>query len=819
MRAKFWIRWAWRDLRLRWLQVAAIALIIALGTGIFAGLGGQEAWRIASMDLSYDALQMHDLRVSLTTGSFVDQEEVLAALGEIEGVARVEPRLVMDTLVDASTAEQTILAAGQVIGVDPSNGGPSIDRIHLDQGRALVTGDEDVAVLESKFARYYGLEPGAQVTLIGDVTLDVVGLGYSPQQFMIIPDQVGFSLVGEANLAVLFVPLPKAQGIYQRPGMVNDLRIQLADGADRAAVRAEVERRLAESLPENGTQIAYGEDDAVRTFLYADAEEDQEMLNLIAFFFLFGAALAAFNLAGRIVESQRRQIGIGMSLGAPRRWLAVRPLLVGLQIAVIGTLLGLPLGLGFTRLFGFAMEELAPLPHFAGALLHPSSFFLAAALGIILPLVATLVPVWQAVRSEPLEALHGHLSAKSSGLNRWLKGLRLPGKTFAQMPLKNVLRSPKRTLLTVLGVAVAIALMFLFLGLRDTVIGTLEQAEQALLYRSPDRIVVTLNSFYPSDHEQVRGVMTLPAANGQPLFAEAEPGLRIGGRLQNGTQEIDTLVEFVPTDSAIWIPSLLEGRWGDGGAQAGIVISRKAADDLGVAVGDYLTMEHPFREGPYAFRTVSTTLAVAGIHDNPVRGFSYVALEEAAFTGLEGLANALVSRPDQGVTLAEIRRELFAHPAILAIDAVADLMEGFDMMLVIVVYALGVMQIVTLFIAFLIAFNSTSINIDDRIREVATMFAFGVRPRTVTWVQVGENALLGLMGTVLGGLLGWVTLNQLLAARMEVMLEGIELLISVTPLSVVLAAVLGVGVVALTPVVNARKLRRIDIPSTLRVME
>jgi len=819
MKAKFWLRWAWRDLRLRWLQVAAIAIIIALGTGIFAGLGGQETWRIASMDTNYEKLQMHDLRVSLTTGSYVDQDKVVAALNGIEGVARVEPRLVLDTLVDASTAEQTILVAGRLIGVDPSQGGPFIDRIYLDGGHALAAGDENVAVLETKFARYYGLEPGAQLTLIGGIELDVVGVGLSPEYFMIVPEEVAFSVQGEANLAVIYIPLPTVQAIYQRPELVNDLRVQVVEGVDLAAVQAAIEQKLSNDFPAIGVQIATGEDDPVRALLYADAVEDQEMLDLIAFFFLLGAALAAFNLAGRIVESQRRQIGIGMALGAPRSWLAVRPLLVGLQIALIGTLLGLPLGLVFTHLFSRVMDEYIPMPYATGTLLHPPSFLLAAALGIVLPLLATLIPVWQAVRAEPLEALHGHLTAKSSGLNRWLKGLRLPGNTFAQMPLKNVLRSPKRTLLTVLGVAVAIALLFMFLGLLDTFIYTLDQAEQALLYRSPDRIVVTLNTFYPVDHEQMRGMATLTAGDGRSLFVEAEPNLRLGGRLQNSDEEIDTLIEFVPAGSGIWTPALLEGSWGGGGSQPAIVISRKAADDLGVDVGDLLAVEHPFREGLHAFRTVSTMLTVAGIHDNSIRGLSYVALEEAGFTGLDGLTNVLVVTPGRDVTLNEIRRELFTHPAILAADEVAKLTESFGELMGIFVYALRIMQGAVLFIAFLIAFNSTSINIDDRIREVATMFAFGTRPRTVTWVQIGENALLGILGTIIGGLLGWVTLNQMMAARMEVMLEELGLLVTLAPLSLVLAALLGVGVVALTPLISARKLRRIDIPSTLRVME
>ncbi len=39
------LRWSWRDLRARWLQVAAIALIIAIGSGTYSGLTSVSAWR------------------------------------------------------------------------------------------------------------------------------------------------------------------------------------------------------------------------------------------------------------------------------------------------------------------------------------------------------------------------------------------------------------------------------------------------------------------------------------------------------------------------------------------------------------------------------------------------------------------------------------------------------------------------------------------------------------------------------------------------------------------------------------------------------
>ena len=69
---KMLLRWSWRDLRSRWVQVAAIAFIIALGSGTYSGLSSTSAWRRISYDASFRQLKMHDLRVSLSEGSYVD---------------------------------------------------------------------------------------------------------------------------------------------------------------------------------------------------------------------------------------------------------------------------------------------------------------------------------------------------------------------------------------------------------------------------------------------------------------------------------------------------------------------------------------------------------------------------------------------------------------------------------------------------------------------------------------------------------------------------------------------------------------------------
>jgi hypothetical protein len=59
----FMLRWAARDLRRRWPQVVAIALVISIGTGIYAALGSTATWRRESNDASFGLLHMYDLRI------------------------------------------------------------------------------------------------------------------------------------------------------------------------------------------------------------------------------------------------------------------------------------------------------------------------------------------------------------------------------------------------------------------------------------------------------------------------------------------------------------------------------------------------------------------------------------------------------------------------------------------------------------------------------------------------------------------------------------------------------------------------------------
>jgi putative ABC transport system permease protein len=132
---------------------------------------------------------------------------------------------------------------------------------------------------------------------------------------------------------------------------------------------------------------------------------------------------------------------------------------------------------------------------------------------------------------------------------------------------------------------------------------------------------------------------------------------------------------------------------------------------------------------------------------------------------------------------------------------------------------LTIAAVITLLLALLIAFNTSSIGMDERSREHATMLAFGLPTRTVLGMAVTESAVTGVLATVLGVVGGYWLLTWLTATTVADVLPEIGVLVSVAGSTLAIALGLGVLTVALAPLLTARKLHHLDIPSTLRVVE
>jgi len=604
---------------------------------------------------------------------------------------------------------------------------------------------------------------------------------------------------------VLFASLHTVQQAAGTPGLVNDLVLTLRPGADRDAVARELRVALDVAQPPVAATVTTRDDLDSYRILYEDIEGDAQLWRVIALLVLLGAALAALNLTTRIVEAQRREIGIGMALGAPSPLLAVRPLLFGAQVALLGAGLGMLVGWAVGIPLRAVFVDMIPLPIWRTPL-QVDMFAQAALLGFVLPLAAVAWPVWRAIRVQPVEAIRvGHLAARGSGLAPLLRRLPLPGRGYHQIPVRNVLRTPRRSALTALGIAAAITTLVTVFGFLDTFRSTLDLAEDELLHAAPDRVSVTLDTFQPVDGDVVRQIATLPEVG------TIDRGLLVAGIARAGRRDVDLAIEVL-ADGARWTPTLTSG------AAGGVILADKAADDLGVSVGDTVTIEHP-QATVTGLRTVQTPMRVAGIHPNPMRMLAYLDPDSGRAFGLTGMANILTVGPSAGISSETVRRTLLAVPHVASAQTAHAATEGMRTSLDEFVGILQVAALVTLLLALLIAFNTTSIGIDERAREHATMLAFGLPVRTVLGMTTVETVLVGAVGTVAGVFGGYALLRWMTATTIPAVLPEIGVTATLSGTTVVETLAFGVLTVAIAPLLTLRRISRMDIPSTLRVME
>ncbi len=193
-----------------------------------------------------------------------------------------------------------------------------------------------------------------------------------------------------------------------------------------------------------------------------------------------------------------------------------------------------------------------------------------------------------------------------------------------------------------------------------------------------------------------------------------------------------------------------------------------------------MRLRHPLREGT-GYRFVTTTVTLRGVTDLPLRPVAFMDAGAARIMNLGGIANAAAVQPAAGVPAARVQRALFGRAGVGTVEPAAqitaDIRRELDRVLGLLVIVQGAVLVLTL----LIAFNSAGITLDERRREHATMFAFGVPVAVALALAVVESLLIGTAGTVAG----------ILAGRVP----------------------------AAAPLLLVRRLRRMDVPATLRVVE
>ena len=252
-----------------------------------------------------------------------------------------------------------------------------------------------------------GKELAARLGTFAGDTINVVSPTGKPGPLGIIPKIRKFEVVGlfdsgmyEYDSTLAYISIKTAQDFFNLGDTVTGIEVRVADLFAAGRIADEIDDLLG---------FPFGARDWMR--LNKNLFEALKLEKIMMFIILVLIILvASFNIVGTltmIVVEKSREIAILKAMGA-RRGEVMRIFMVdGLIIGLVGTLIGIPLGLGVC----FLLQNFYTLPGDVYYISHLpvkiqlQDILVVSLSAVMISFVATLYPSWQAARLNPSEAL------------------------------------------------------------------------------------------------------------------------------------------------------------------------------------------------------------------------------------------------------------------------------------------------------------------------------------------------------------------------------------------------------------------------------
>ena len=509
-------------------------------------------------------------------------------------------------------------------------------------------------------------------------------------------------------------------------------------GAADGAIVGELEKTLG---PEQVLSATPQENLAGVRLLQMDVDGYKGMAAFFPFFFLGVGAFILASVLGRLVDAQRPVIGTLLALGVGQGKVLRHYLAYALILGVAGALLGATLGLVAGRAVTYEYATELGIP-FVTARLHWDLALWGLLGGAGVALLSGAAPAWRASRLAPAESMRPPRPSLGA-LARLAR--RLPAPLSIRLAVRGVLGAPLRSVGTIFGIAAALVLVIVSGVLLDsmrTVVNVLfhdaQRYDLRVDFMAPEPLARLQDELGKVDGvTKLEGLVALPVrltANGREESAALQ-GLSDDGALLRSMDADGTLV-----------PPRVHG----------VVLTRHVAKQLGLKVGDAVEVRAIPAGGV-------TTLAVSGFADavmGSVASARQAEVQAAFGLGASVTAAVLSVRPER---LAQARRDLAGMPTVARVEDLAAMRGVIGQVMGLGWVMLGTMLLFSAVLAAAILFNTATLNILERRRELATLRSLGRSQAELALGLTLEHGLLTLGGLAVGIPLAIVASSQVLA--------------------------------------------------------
>ncbi|WP_230083508.1 FtsX-like permease family protein [Aerococcus sanguinicola] len=467
------------------------------------------------------------------------------------------------------------------------------------------------------------------------------------------------------------------------------------------------------------------------------------LANIFPIFLYFVAALLTLNTMTRFVDEERVKSGTFKALGYGRRDIVKKFVVYGFLSSFLGSVLGIALGHSLLPLIAYnAYSTGFTLPRIQLHFYWPISL-LALVLALLCAVLPAYIVAWRALKEKPAQLLMP--KAPKAGSKIFLE--HFPGiwnrlGFMQKITARNIFRYKQRMLMTIFGVAGAVACLFAGLAVQDSIRGINDRQFNDLIQYQ--MIVAEADQVSDDDRRAISDLLAGEGvANHDRIHYEQLT------KTAGSDQDQQTLHLIVPENPAHFhrYVQLINRKTGQDLSleEDGVIISERLAQLLDVGPGDVLTLEDS-KHKSYEMKVTAITEMYMG---------HFIFTNQAGYANIFGedfQSNAqLVNLKDRGQENTENYAADF-----MAIDGVKGVVQNTSLQNQIrtIVNSLDKIMKVLILVAGILAavilYNLTTINVSERMRELSTIKVLGFYDREVTLYIYRETIILTLFGILFG---------------------------------------------------------------------
>jgi putative ABC transport system permease protein len=771
-------------------QMLAVAAVVACGISVFVSMSSVKYSLEASRQQYYSRYRFADVFMQVKRAPEFYRETVR----NIQGVASVTTRVIADVTLDVPGLDEP--ATGRIVSIPEYRSMAGLNDIFIKSGRYIEPGKSGEVIASKPFMLANGLKPGDRIGAVINgrkKELVIAGTGLSPEYIYEV--QPGSFFPDNRRFGIFWMNRKALESALDMSGSFNDLSLTLSHGASEK----DVIMKLDHMFKPYGSLGAYGRSEQLSDRFISDEIKQVGMqITFLPAIFL-GVAVFLLNIVlRRIVTTQRDQIAVLKAMGYSDEdvglhylGFAMIPTAIG---SVTGTCLGAWLGSGLMNIYGdfYNFAEMVYYIRFEDVAFSVLLSFVAAFFG-------AYGAVYKAVQLPPAEAMRPDSPAvyKPGIFDR--EALRKKTPVPMRIIIRNLERHPWKAVLSVLMIALAVAILIAGRYTYD-VTDLMVQVEFDEKHRE-DVTVIFKDAMPPS---VAYSIASLDGVLEHEYYREEPVRINFGHRSRRqtikGVQSTAGLQRLVDkSNRQVGLPS------------GGIVLTSTLADILGARPGDMLAID--FLQGRQLHRDVMLT----GTIDEILGLSAYMNIGDLdRLAGDGGALNAAYLRIDSrkaGPLYSTFKK----MPGISGIMMLKALKKSFDDLIARSMTTSTV--ILTSFacvLAFAVVYNGARISLSERARELSSLRVLGMTNAEISFILLGEQALLTILAIPLGFLIG-IGLSAWLAVALSSELYRMPLVFSA--FNFLFAFVVIIIVATVSGIAVRKRLVNLDLVAVLKTRE